>query len=75
MLAVGRLQIATLVGVGVWLAGFGWLDDRLSAGLVPGDAWEWDESLVDFVRWLGWIPLVIALERWRGRARARTAPR
>jgi len=72
-----RFQLVALVVVAVWLTGFGWLDERLSAALDPAGAWEWDESLVDFVRWLGWIPLVMGLARWLvpGRARAKTAPR
>jgi YjbE family integral membrane protein len=59
-----RLQVGMLVLVAAWLAAFGWLDDRLSARLDPAGAWEWDESVVDFIRWLGWMPLVIAAQRW-----------
>jgi len=71
-----RQHAIVLVVVAAWLAAFGWLDDRLSEGLDPAGAWEWDESLVDFVRWLGWIPLVIGLSRWLAKdARATTAPR
>jgi YjbE family integral membrane protein len=66
-----RFQVATLVLLAAWLAGFGWLDELLSEGLDPAGAWEWDESIVDFVRWIGWIPVVIALQRWYA-ARTRT---
>jgi YjbE family integral membrane protein len=58
-----RVQAAALLVLAAWLAGWGWLDQRLSAGLDPAGAWHWDESLVDFVRWVGWIPLLIALQR------------
>jgi predicted tellurium resistance membrane protein TerC len=58
-----RLEVGVLVGVALWLAGFGWLDDVVSARIDRADVWHWDESVVDFVRWLGWIPLVIALSR------------
>ena len=58
-----RLQAAAILLVAAWLAGWGWLDERLSAGLDPAGAWEWDESLVDFVRWVGWMPLLIGLQR------------
>jgi len=58
-----RLQAAALLVLAVWLAGWGWLDERLAAGLDPAGAWRWDESLVDFVRWVGWIPLLIGLQR------------
>ena len=68
-----RFEIAMLIGIALWLAGFGWLDDVLSARLDLADAWQWDESIVDFVRWVGWIPIVIALSHRRG-ARLRTHP-
>jgi YjbE family integral membrane protein len=59
-----RFQLAALIVLATWLVVFGWLDEQLSVGLDPARAWEWDESIVDFVRWIGWIPLVIALSRW-----------
>jgi YjbE family integral membrane protein len=58
-----RRQVATLAVVAAWLVVFGWLDERLAAAIDPADAWQWDESLVDFVRWIGWIPVVIAMQR------------
>jgi YjbE family integral membrane protein len=58
-----RLHVATLAIVAAWLVVFGWLDERLAAAIDPADAWQWDESLVDFVRWIGWIPVVIAMQR------------
>lgn len=72
-----RFQFVALIVVAAWLTAFGWLDERLSAALDPAGAWEWDESLVDFVRWIGWIPLVLGLARWLvpGRARAKATPR
>jgi YjbE family integral membrane protein len=71
-----RVQVATLVGLALWLTGFGWLDDRISAGVDPGGAWAWDESVVDFVRWIGWIPLAMVLARRRAPdARKTAAPR
>jgi hypothetical protein len=68
-----RIELAILIGVALWLAGFGWLDDVISARIDPADAWRWDESIVDFVRWLGWIPLVVALAP-RAKQNARTKP-
>lgn len=71
-----RFQVVALVAFAAWLAGFGWLDERLSAGIDPAGAWQWDESLIDFVRWIGWIPLVILLERWlTPNARRKATPR
>ena len=57
-----RHQLATLAVVVAWLTVFGWIDDRLVEGIVPGE-WVWDESIVDFVRWIGWIPVVVAMQR------------
>ena len=57
-----RHQLATLAVVVAWLTIFGWIDDRLAEGIVPGE-WVWDESIVDFVRWIGWRPVVVAMQR------------
>ena len=70
-----RFQVATLAFLAAWLAGFGWLDDRLSEGLDPSDAWRWDESIVDFVRWIGWMPVVIAMQRSFAPRHRKPAPR
>jgi YjbE family integral membrane protein len=60
-----RVEAAVLVGVALWLVVFGWLDEHLLDAIDPNDAWHWDESLVDFVRWIGWIPLAILFARSR----------
>jgi len=71
-----RLQVVTLAFVIVWLTAFGWLDERIGAAFDPDDAWHWDESIVDIVRWIGWIPIVIAMQRaMRAPRRARASPR
>jgi YjbE family integral membrane protein len=57
-----RHQVATLAVVAAWLTVFGWIDDRLVEGVVPGE-WVWDETIVDFVRWIGWIPVVVVMRR------------
>ena len=54
---------------------WGWLDERLAAGLDPAGAWQWDESLVDFVRWVGWIPVLIAIAARPGALRAESPRR
>ena len=68
-----RTEAAALIGVVLWLAAFGWLDALVSARADPGTEWRWDESLVDFVRWIGWIPVVVALAG-RRKGRAEPAP-
>jgi hypothetical protein len=70
-----RMHVATITVLIVWLVTFGWLDDLLVARLDPMEAWVWDESIVDFVRWLGWIPVVVTMQRRFGaRATAPAAP-
>jgi YjbE family integral membrane protein len=70
-----RMHVATITVLIVWLVAFGWLDDLLVARLDPMEAWVWDESIVDFVRWLGWIPVVVTMQRRFGaRATAPAAP-
>jgi hypothetical protein len=61
-----RFELVVLLGIVVWLTGFGWLDDVLTARVDPAGAWTWDESIVDLVRWLGWIPIVIWILRRAG---------
>ncbi len=60
-----RVEAAVLFGVALWLILFGWLDERLLDAIDPHDGWHWDESVVDFVRWIGWIPLAILFARSR----------
>jgi YjbE family integral membrane protein len=60
-----RTQVLALVMLIAWLALWGALDARLAATLDPAGAWRWDESIADFIRWVGWIPLVAALQRIR----------
>ena len=63
--AITWLGAAVLFGVALWLILFGWLDERLLDAIDPHDGWHWDESVVDFVRWIGWIPLAILFARSR----------
>ena len=57
-----RAQLAAVLVVCVWLTAIGWLEDRYGA-FNPFDRWRWDDELIDLVRWVGWIPLVVWLDR------------
>lgn len=59
-----RSQMAVLVLMVAWLTLFGWIEDRMGAQFNLFDHWRWDDELVDIVRWVGWIPVAIALHRW-----------
>lgn len=69
-----RPQALALAALVVWLAFWGVIDERLAETLDPAGAWQWDESLADFIRWVGWIPIVIALARVQQRAGSGRAP-
>ena len=65
-----RSQMAVLVLMVAWLTLFGWIEDRMGTQFNLFEHWRWDDELVDIVRWVGWIPLAIALHRWIERRRS-----
>jgi hypothetical protein len=44
---------------------FGYIEQRGSDKFDPIDAWEWEHEIIDFVRWIGWIPLALLVHRRR----------
>jgi YjbE family integral membrane protein len=58
-----RAQLVVLAAVAAWLSAFGWLEDWLGVAFDLFEHWRWDEELIDLVRWVGWIPLAIWLDR------------
>ena len=58
-----RAQGAVLALMVVWLTAFGWLEERMGVHFNLFDHWRWDDELVDLVRWVGWIPVAIAMHR------------
>jgi YjbE family integral membrane protein len=70
-----RAHGAVLAFVVAWVTLFGWIEDRMDARFDLFEEWHWDNELVDLVRWVGWIPLAIALGRRLARgSRAPSAP-
>jgi YjbE family integral membrane protein len=60
-----RVRFAQCAFVIAWLMFFDWLEVRLDWDMDPIESWKvWHETL-DLVKFLGWIPLVIAMEKWR----------
>ena len=57
--------LALLVG---WVTLFGWIEDTMGARLDLFERWRWDDELIDLVRWVGWLPVAIALHRRLARA-------
>jgi YjbE family integral membrane protein len=59
-----RIRIAQYVAVVAWLIFFDWLEVKLDWDMDPIESWKvWHETL-DLVKFLGWIPLVILMEKW-----------
>lgn len=57
-----------LAFVVAWLAGFSVLEDAVGVHPMFEPGWHVGEEVVDFVMWVGWIPLAIWLERRLGLA-------
>ncbi len=58
-----RAQLVVLVAVAAWLSALGWLEDQFSVTFDVFEHWRWDDELIDLIRWVGWIPLAIGLDR------------
>jgi YjbE family integral membrane protein len=58
-----RVKAIGLAVMVAWVTGFGLLEDWLGQDFDPIDGWTWDREIVDLVRWIGWIPLVLAVHR------------
>lgn len=54
---------AVLVLLAVWLTFWGWVEDASGFAFDGIDDWHWDNEIVDLIRWVGWIPLAIWLNR------------
>jgi YjbE family integral membrane protein len=64
---VSRLRAAQIAAVIVWLVFFDWLEVHLDWDMDPVENWQvWHEGL-DLVKFVGWIPLLIAMERLKPR--------
>jgi YjbE family integral membrane protein len=56
-----RAHGAILVLLAVWLTFWGWIQDYLGIVFDPLDRWQWDDAIVDLIRWVGWIPCAVWL--------------
>jgi hypothetical protein len=56
-----------LVVLVTWLTLLGWVEDRMDTHFNLFDRWRWDDELMDLVRWVGWTPLAIWVERRIGK--------
>ena len=58
-----RAQAGVLVIAAVWLAAWGYVEERLGVGLDLSDGWQWDSDTIGLVRWIGWIPLALLVQQ------------
>jgi len=63
-----RTQAIALVTMVAWVSVFGWIEERMDMSITLFDRWQWGDDWIDFIRWTGWIPLVVAID-YLGRAR------
>ena len=52
-----------LVLLAVWLTFWGWVEDASGFAFDGIDDWHWDNEIVDLIRWVGWIPIAIWINR------------
>ncbi len=65
-----RAHGAVLALMIVWVSVLGWIEDRAGVEFDIFDQWRWDDEIFDLVRWVGWIPLAVALRAAIMRRRA-----
>ncbi len=58
-----RAQSIVIALVIAWLAAFGYVDRQWGQLFDPTDGWQLGRELIDFVRWIGWIPLALLVHR------------
>ncbi len=58
-----RAQGISLLVTIAWISAFGWLEDRMGMHFDLFENEHWDDEWLDLVRWIGWIPLVIGIDR------------
>ena len=54
---------AVLVLLAAWLTFWGWVEDASGFAFDGIDDWHWDNEIVDLIRWVGWIPIAIWINR------------
>jgi YjbE family integral membrane protein len=54
---------AVLVLLAAWLTFWGWVEDSSGFAFDGIDDWHWDNEIVDLIRWVGWVPMAIWINR------------
>ena len=58
-----RVYGVVIVFLAAWLTLWGWIEDNVGIPFDPMDRWQWDDEIIDLVRWVGWIPLLLWIYR------------
>ena len=58
-----RVQGGVLLFLAVWWTFWGWIEGAAGVVFDPIGDWKWDDEVVDLIRWVGWIPVVLQLDR------------
>jgi YjbE family integral membrane protein len=67
-----RAQALVLVIAGTWLGAWGFAEELLGiVGLDLSDGWQWDSDTIGLLRWIGWIPIALLVQRHGPRSRPR----
>ncbi len=58
-----RAQGRALLVMIAWVSAFGWLETHLGMRFDLLEHEHWDDEWLDLVRWIGWIPVAIGVDR------------
>jgi YjbE family integral membrane protein len=58
-----RAQLAVVLLLGAWLVFWGYAEEQLGMLFDPRNEWQWDNIVLEIVRWIGWIPVALLVHR------------
>jgi YjbE family integral membrane protein len=58
-----RAQGAVIALLALWLTFWGWVESAMGIAFDLVDRWKWDDEIVDLVRWVGWIPFALWVDK------------
>ena len=58
-----RAQGRVLLVMIAWVSAFGWLETHMGMRFDLLEHEQWDDEWLDLVRWIGWIPAAIGIDR------------
>jgi len=58
-----RAQGVVIALLALWLTFWGWVESAMGVAFDLVDGWKWDDEIVDLVRWVGWIPFALWVDK------------